>query len=157
MSAPVQLEAALLRQLITEASAVPLHGMKEMLRELMQAQGEIAQKQMEAQSSILERITPQSESDPLRKLREKDPQFPAFTGKSEHLLAWIVQCQTRKEQRDLPNAVAIQYSKMALGEFNRGMFPQGTQFDNWEAFVQALKPKFLMHTADWSLYLETQH
>ena len=147
----------MLRQLITEASAVPLHGMKEMLREMMQAQGEIAQKQIEAQSSILERITPQSESDSLRKLREKDPQFPAFTGKSEHLLAWIVECQTRKEQRDLPEAVAIQYAKMALGESIRGMFPQGTQFDNWEAFVQALKPKFLMHTADWSLYLETQH
>ena len=76
MSAPVQLEAAMLRQLITEASTVPLHGMKEMLRELMRAQGEIAQKQMEAQSSILERITPQSESDPLRKLREKIPNSP---------------------------------------------------------------------------------
>ena len=107
MSAPVNLGVQMLRQLITEAYAVPLHGIKEMLREMMQAQGEIAQKQIEAQSSILERITPQSESDSLRKLREKDPQFPAFTGKSEHLLAWIVECQTRKEQRDLPDAVAI--------------------------------------------------
>ena len=87
--------------MLTEASAVPLHGMKEMLREMMQAQGEIAQKQIEAQSSILERIIPQLESDPLQKLRGKDPQFPAFTEKSEHLLAWIVERRTRKEQRDL--------------------------------------------------------
>ena len=48
MTAPVQLEVQMLRQLITEASTVPLHGMKEMLREIMQAQGEIAQKQIEA-------------------------------------------------------------------------------------------------------------
>jgi hypothetical protein len=106
---------------------------------------------------MLEKLAPQSESDPLRKLREKDPQFPAFTGKSEHLLAWIVECQMRKEQRDLPDAVAIQYAKMALGESIRGMFPTGTQFNNWDDFIQALKPKFLLHTADWSLYLETYH
>ena len=59
--------------------------------------------------------------------------------------------------RDLPDAVAIQYAKMALGESIRGMFPTGVQFTNWEDFIQALKPKFLLHTADWSLYLETQH
>ena len=63
----------------------------------------------------------------------------------------------RKEQRDLTDAVAIQYAKMALGESIRGMFPAGTQFETWELFVEPLKPKFLMHTADWSLYFETQN
>ena len=34
------------------------------------------------------------------------------------------------------------------------MFPETQTFDSWEDFVQALKPKFLLHTAGWSLFLE---
>jgi hypothetical protein len=158
MTAPVQLEVQMLRALMSEAAAMPLHAMKERQKGLIAAQGEFTQKHFEAQAAMLERLAPtHSEFDPLRKLRENDPQFPVFTGKSEHFLAWVVECQMRKEQRDLPDAVAIQYAKMALGESIRGMFPPNTQFDNWEDFVQKLKPKFLLHTADWSLYLETYH
>ena len=151
MTAPIQLEPQMLRQLMSEAAAVPLHAMKEMQRDLIAAQGEFTKQDFEAQNALLEKLAPLSDADPLRKLSENYPQFPAFTGKSEHLLAWVVECQMRKEQRDLPDAVAIQYAKMALGESIRGMFPAGTQFESWESFVEALKPKFLMYTADWSL------
>ena len=83
----------------------------------------------------MEKLAPHSDADPLRNLREKDPQFPAFTGKSEHLLTWVVECQMRKEQRDLPDTMAIKYSKMALVDSIRGMFPAGTQFESWEGVV----------------------
>ena len=88
--------------------------------DLIAAQGEFPKQHFEAQNALLEKLAPLSDADPLRKLREKDPQFPAFTGRSEHLLAWIVECQMRKEQRDLPDAVAIKYAQMALGESIRG-------------------------------------
>jgi hypothetical protein len=39
MTAPVQLEVQMLRELMKEAAAVPLHAMKEMQRELIEAQG----------------------------------------------------------------------------------------------------------------------
>ena len=34
---------------------------------------------------------------------------------------------------------------MAMGDSFRGLFPATQNFDSWEAFVQALKPKFLFH------------
>ena len=50
------------------------------------------------------------------RLMEEDPQFPQFTGRIEHVLAWITECQMRKEQRNLQDAVAIQYARMGTGE-----------------------------------------
>ena len=94
--------------------------------------------------------------DPLRTLREEDPQFHAFTGRTDHFLPWLLECQTRKEQRNLPDAVAIQYAIMAMGDTIRCIFPAGQTCPNWDEFVKELKPKFMPHTADWALFVESE-
>ena len=72
--AAVALQPAMLRDLIREAAAVPVHAMKEMQRELIEAQGIFTHQQLEVQKLLVEKLgAPQSETDPLRKLREKDP------------------------------------------------------------------------------------
>ena len=43
---------------------------------------------------------------------------------------------------------------MAMGDAYRGLLPDDVSCRTWEVFVQALKPKFLLHTAEWSLFLE---
>ena len=145
----------MLVDIIKEAASVPLHAMKEMQQEMLNQQGMMHMQSLAVQSQLMQQLTASAAADPLRKLREKDPQFPSFTGKSEHFLGWIVECQTRKEQRDLADAVAIQYAILAMGETFRGLFPAGQQFADWATFVRELKPKFLQHTMDWSLVLET--
>ena len=110
---------------------------------------------MAIQKQLLQRLATPHEADPLRKLREKDPQFPQFTGRTEHFLAWITERQMRKEQRNLQDAVAIQYAKMARGETARGLFDATREFATWEKFMQAFKPKFLLHTAEYQLLVET--
>ena len=169
----------LLAEILQQAASVPLHAMKEMQREQLHFQGSMAQQNMEMQTKMMKQMTaataaylapPQAHhvqapapampsdnpADPLRKLREKDPQFPAFSGKTEHFLAWILECQTRKEQRDLHDAMVIQYAIIAMGETFRGLFPPKKQFASWEEFVKQLKPMFLLHTAEWSLFVKTQ-
>ena len=37
----------------------------------------------------------------LRKLQEKDPEFPKYDGKPEHFLPWFVAVEERKELRKL--------------------------------------------------------
>ena len=70
-------------------------------------------------------------------------------------MAWITECQIRKEKRILQVAVAIQYAKMAMGGTARGLFVTTREFEAWEEFMQALKPKFLLHTAEYQLLVET--
>ena len=112
----MQLTPEMLADIIRQATAVPLHAVKEMQKEMLQTQLDLAERNISAQAALLKQLASPSEADPLRKLREKDPQCPQFTGKTEHFLAWVLECQTRKEQRDLPDAVAIQYAIMAMGE-----------------------------------------
>ena len=38
----------------------------------------------------------------------------------------------RKEQRNIQDAVAIQYAKMAMGETARGLFGTTCEFATWE-------------------------
>ena len=95
-------------------------------------------------------------ADPLRKLREKDPQFTPFTGRTADFLRWVLECQTRKEQRGLDDQVAIQYATIAMGDSIRGLFPSDHHHTTWTEFVAALRPKFQLSTADWALYTETQ-
>ena len=41
-------------------------------------------------------------TDPaIRKLQEKDPEFPKYDGNPEHFLAWFVAVEERKELRQL--------------------------------------------------------
>ena len=61
----------------------------------------------------------------------------------------------RKEQRNLQDAVAIQYAKMVMGETYGGLIDPTHEFATWEEFMQALKPKFLLQTAEYQLSVET--
>ena len=145
-----------------EAAALPLHAVREMQQEFIQAQAAMTQQSFEVQQqalcqqeeslrvqqTLLAQLASAADSDPLRKFCEKDPQFPAFTGRTDYFLPWLLECQTRKEQRNLPDAVAIQYAIMAMGNTLRGIFPAGQIVLNWDEFVKELKPKFMPHTAD---------
>ena len=47
-------------------------------------------------------------TDPaIRKLQEKDPEFPKYDGNPEHFLAWFVAVEERKELRQLSEHAAI--------------------------------------------------
>ena len=150
----VALTPELLREIMLQAASVPVQAMAEMQERSLQSQAALHARKMESHTQLLQHLSLGNEGDPLRKLREKDPQFPAFSGKYEHFLAWVLECQTRKTQWNLPDAVAVQYAIMAMGDSLRGLFPETQNYVIWETFVQALKPKFLLHTAEWSLLLE---
>ena len=161
------LNPELLHEIIRSATAVPLEHLQETHRKQMQeqirqmeAQTQQLHQAMMAQTEALSKLqvtSSSASSDPLRKLKEKDPQFPNFTGKSDHFLPWILECQIRKENRQLPDDVAIQYAVIALGEHSMGLLPKGVTLSSWEDFVQELRPKFLRHTMDWQLVVESEH
>ena len=71
-------------------------------------------------------------------------------------MPWLLGCQTRKEQLNLPDAVAIQYAIVAMGDTLRGIFSAGLTFTVWDAFVKELKPKFMPDTADWALFVKSE-
>ena len=108
---------------------------------------------LRVQRSLIALLASSVDDDPLRKLRENDPQFPAFTGRTDCFLPWLLECQIRKEQRNLPDAVAIQYAIMAMGDTLRGIFRAEQTFPNRDEFVKELKPKFMPHTAGWALFV----
>ena len=119
-----------------EAAAVPLHAVRKMQQEFIQAQAAMTQQSLAVQQQALSQqeeslcvqqtlpaqLASAADSDPLRKLRQEDPQLPAFTGRTDHFLPWLLECQTRNEQRNLPDGVAIQYAIMAMGDILRGIF-----------------------------------
>ena len=118
---------------------MPLRAVREMQQEFIQAQAAMTQQSLAVQQRALSQqdesrrvpqfligqLACQADADPLRKLREKDPQFPAFTGRTDCFLPWLLECQIRNEQRNLPDAVAIHYAIMAMGDTLRGIFPAG--------------------------------
>lgn len=57
---------------------------------------------------------------------------------------------------NLPD-VAVPVANVAMGDTVRGTFPPGKIFILWEALGMGLKLKLPSHTADWSLFLETEH
>ena len=118
--------------------------MRQAQSELVTAQLRMHTESMAIQTQLLERLATPQEPDPLRKFSEKDPQFQQFTGKAEQFLTWITEFQMRKEQRNLQDAVAIQYAKMAIDETARGNFDTTREFETWEEFMQALKPLLLL-------------
>ena len=93
--------------------------MRDSHAKLIRAQIQTHPETLAIQTQLLERLATPHEADALRKLSEKDPQFPLFTGRTEHFLACITEFEMRKEQRNLQDAVAIQYAKMAMGETAR--------------------------------------
>jgi len=86
-----------------EAAAVPLHPVGEMQQEFIPAQAAMTQQSLVVQQrsmthqeeglrvkqSLIALLASSADADTLRKLREKDPQFPALTGWTDHLLPWI--------------------------------------------------------------------
>ena len=49
-------------------------------------------------------------------LERLSTQSPQFMGRTEHVLAWTTNCQTRMEQSTLLDEVTIQYAKQAMSE-----------------------------------------
>ena len=45
---------------------------------------------------------------------------------------------------------------MAMGDTLRGIFPARQTFPNWDEFVKDLKPKFMPHTADLALFVDSE-
>jgi len=68
--------------------------------------------------------TQQSRAVQLRALSQQVERLhvPQSTRRTDHFLPWLLDCQTRKEHRNLPDAVAIQYAIMAMGDILRGIF-----------------------------------
>ena len=131
MTEPVTVAAASLRDLF----ASHIVEMRDSQAELIRAQMQMHQESLAIQTQLLERLAKPNEADPLRKLMEKDTQFQHFTRITEHFLAWITEFQMRKEQRNLQDAVAIQYAKKAMGETDRGLFDTTREFATWEEFL----------------------
>ena len=75
----------------------PIIEMRQAQLELVTAQLRMHTESITIQTHLLERLATPHEADPLRKLREKDPLLPQFTGRTEHFLAWITGRQMRKE------------------------------------------------------------
>ena len=60
-------------------------------------------------------------TDPaIRKLQEKDPEFPKYDGNPEHFLSWFVAVEERKELRQLSDQAAIIFATEALEGHVRG-------------------------------------
>ena len=78
MTEPVTVAAAALRDLF----ARPICEMRDSQAELIKAQMLMHQESLVIQTQLQERLATPHEADTLRKLREKDPQFPQFTGRT---------------------------------------------------------------------------
>ena len=88
-------------------------------------------------------------TDPaIRKLQEKDPEFPKCDGNPEHFLAWFVAVEERKELRQLSDQAAIIFATEALEWHARGTAGDGKRFENWREFVKQLKSKFCPQTVE---------
>ena len=112
-----------------EAAAVLLLAVREMQQEFIQSQAAMTpqslavqqkalseqEESLRVQQYIIAQLASSADADPMRKLREKDQQFPAFTVR-------LLERETRKEQRNLPDAVAIQYAFIAIGDTLLGIF-----------------------------------
>ena len=61
----------------------------------------------------------------------------------------------RKEQRNPQDTFWIQCAKMAMGETARVLLDTARELATWEEFIQALKPKFLLHTEEYHLRVGT--
>ena len=81
-------------------------------------------------------------SPALRKLQEKDPEFPPYDGNPENFLPWIVTVEEEENTRKLEDQVAITFAVNALGSHARGAIGDGVTFADWEAFVTQLKKRF---------------
>ena len=74
-------------------------------------------------------------SDPaLRKLQEKDPEFPKYDGNPEHFLRRFVAVEEKKELMQLSDHAAIIFATEALEWHARGTAGDGKRFMDWREF-----------------------
>ena len=91
-------------------------------------------------------------TDPaIRKLQEKDPEFPKYDVNPEHFLAWFVAVEEMKELRQLSDQAAIIFATGALEGHARGTAGDGKPFENWREFVKELKSKFCPQTVEYNV------
>ena len=90
-------------------------------------------------------------SPALRKLQEKDPEFPPYDGNPENFLSWIVTVEERKNNRKLDDQVAITFALNALGSHARGAIEDGATFADWDAFVEQLKKRFCADSFEYNV------
>ena len=88
----------------------------------------------------------------IKKLQEKDPEFPKYDGNPEHFLAWFVAVEERKELRQLSDQAAIIFATEALEGHARGTAGDGMRFEDWRAFVKELKSKFCPQTVEYNVF-----
>jgi hypothetical protein len=150
-----QLTQQQLFQLVQYATQIPMQTMQNLHMSQTQQFVQLQQQQLEMQRQVFERLANPPAADPLKKLLESDPQFPVFSGQSQDLLRWVLECQDKINQRNMSHRVAITFAKIALGNSIRGLIRDDQEFADWPAFVQFLKSKWLQSTADWALYKET--
>ena len=91
-------------------------------------------------------------TDPaVRKLQEKDPEFPKYDGNPEHFLSWFVAVKVRKELRQLSDQAAIIFATEALEGHARVAAGDGEMFENWPDFVKELNSKFCPQTVEYNV------
>ena len=150
--AVAQLTQQQLFQLVQYASQIPMQTMQNLHMSQTQQFVQLQQQQLDMQRQVFEGLANPAAADPLKKLLETDPQIPVFSGQSQDLLRWVLDCQDKINQRNMSHRVAITFAKIALGNSIRGLIRDDQEFADWPAFVQFLKSKWLQNTADWALY-----
>ena len=93
----------------------------------------------------------------LRKLQEKDPEFPKYDGNSEHFLPWFVALEERKELRQLSDQAVIIFATEALEGHARGTAGGGKRSRDWREFERELKSKFCTQTVEYNVVHTLQH
>ena len=74
-------------------------------------------------------------TDPaIRKLQEKDPEFPKYDENPEQFLAWFVAVEERKELRQLSDQAVIIFATEDLEGHARGTAGDGKRFRDWREF-----------------------
>ena len=91
-------------------------------------------------------------TDPsVRKLQEKDSEFPKYDDNLEHFLAWFVAVEERKELRQLSDQAAIIFETEALEGHASGTAEDGKRVENWREFAKELKSKFCPQTVEYNV------
>ena len=75
-----------------------------------------------------------------------DPVYPTWDGAPNTLYRWILEATHLKEIRNMPDATAIQYARLKLQAWLRGLYPTTNPPETWEEFVQFLKKSFFQRT-----------
>ena len=77
-------------------------------------------------------------TDPeVRKLQEKDPEFPKYDGNPEHFLAWFVAVEERKELKQLSDHAAIIFATDALEGHAGDTAGDGKRFENCGSLLRS--------------------